>query len=321
MRKMFAGVLALALPLVVFAESEMKVDGVAAYVGSYSITISDVIRSSADLQQQLRRNTRDITALNSIYTNALERLIEDKLILSDYDNQDKLKIPENAFVERENAMVEQMFNGNRSDFLDQLAAEGITEDQWRNNLRSKSIVSAMINLNVESKIAISPLAAYEEYKSSADKYTAQPSVKMRMIVVSKGSGDAAEKEQKKKMVKVLSELKDGGDFAELAKKYSEDSYAEKGGERGWTKKDMLRKELADAAFGAEPGAVRVVDLGKQYCVIQIEDIVKAEKIPFEEARPLIERELRHRQSETLYNAWIKRLRRDIYVKIVGKTPF
>jgi hypothetical protein len=55
--------------------------------------------------------------------------------------------------------------------------------------------------------------------------------------------------------------------------------------------------------------------------MQIEDIVKADKIPFAEARSLIERELRRRQADKLYKVWIAKLRRDTYVKIVGKPPF
>ncbi len=321
MRRFITASLALLAPLVCLSENDTRVDGVAAYVNSHTITITDVIKSSRALQQKLTEGISDPAVLNSLYTNALDTIIDHKLILDDYENQKKIKIPEEAFLDRENAIIDEMFNGNRSDFLDALAADHITEEQWRANMREKSIVTAMRNVNVESKVSISPLAAYELYRKNSDKYTTQPAIKMKMMVIAKGNSPSEKSIQKKKMVAVLKALKNGGEFSTLAKKYSEDHYAAKGGSRGWTKRDMLREDLAKVAFAAKPGAVRVVDIGNTYCIIEIDDKVDEKKIPFEEARPLIEDQLRQDAAQKLYYAWIERLRKYAYIKVVNASPF
>jgi len=321
-KKMFLAVTAVLMPLAcVAAEPDMKIDGVAAYVNSYVITISDVIKGSRELQQELAKRNRDSAVLNSTYIDSMENVIGRKLILGDYENQKEIKIPESIFSDRADAIIEDMFKGSRTDFLEALAADDISESRWRANMREKTIVSAMRNLRVDSKVAISPLAAHEVYENNKEKYSTQPSVKMSMIVIAKGTSTEEQTAQKAKLDKLMKELTDGGDFSEAAKTYSEDSYAKSGGKRDWMKRDMLRKDLADAAFSTEAGGIRVVDIGKQFCVIKVDDKVKAEMVAFDDARPLIEQQLRMEQSRKLYDAWIARLRKTAYVKIVDKSPF
>ena len=311
----------LMLPLICRADKETMVDSVAAYVNAYTITVSDVIKSSPALQQLLSQGSSDKNKINELFEEALNNLIDRKLILGAYEKQSKFKIPDEAFTERENAIINDAFKGSREDFMDALAAENISVDQWRANLREKSIVQAMRSLNVDQKVALSPLAAYERYQLESDKYTTSPSVKIRMMVIAKGDTPAAKEKQKKVMITVLKAIKAGEDFGELARKYSEDSYASKGGERGWMKKDMLREDIAKAAFLSDAGAIQVVDLGKQYCILKIEDKVDAERVPYEEAKPLIEQELRHEIAQKIYNSWIERLRREAYVKVAANALY
>jgi parvulin-like peptidyl-prolyl isomerase len=321
MKKIFTAVIAGLISLVAAAEPDMKIDGVAAYVNAHTILASDIIKSSRELQQLLSQQVRSSDKLNSVYLDALNRDIERKLILDDYEGQKKIKIPESIFKERADAIIEDMFKGNRSDFLDALAADNVSESTWRNSMREKTIISAMRNLRVGSEVSISPLAAFEVYNNNRNEYTTEPSVKLRMIVIGKGASKAEKTVQKDKLKKLLNDLKNGADFAEEAKLYSEDSYASSGGMRNWMKRDMLRKDLAKVAFSTEVGEVRVVDIGKQYCLIKVEDRVEAEEVSFDDARPLIEKQLRSEQSKKLYDAWIARLRKTAYIKIEKKSPF
>jgi foldase protein PrsA len=66
-----------------------------------------------------------------------------------------------------------------------------------------------------------------------------------------GPDDTAAKE---KIDKAMAELKDGEDFAAVAKKYSEDpGSAPNGGDLGFFIRGRMVKEFEDAAFGAKPG--------------------------------------------------------------------
>jgi len=320
MKRILSAIIAiLIIPMTGMAQASQEVDGVAAYANAHIITVSDVIRTSRSLQEKLSKG--GVVDVDSIYTEALEDIIGRKLILDDYENQKEIKIPESIFVERADAIIRDMFNGNRLKFIEALAADELSESRWREQMRERTIVGAMRNLRVDSKVTVSPLAARKIYDENRSKYTSQPSVKLRMIVIAKGSSDDEKAAQNKKLDELLKELKDGGDFSELAKSYSEDSYAADGGNRDWMKRDMLRSDLADAAFSTEVGGVsEVIDIGKQLCIIKVDDKVDAKIVPFEEAKPLIEQQIRIEQSVKLHDAWIGRLRKNAYVKVVEKNP-
>lgn len=104
--------------------------------------------------------------------------------------------------------------------------------------------------------------------------------------------EAEQKKAKEKAEKVLKEVKAGGDFAELAKKYSQDpGSAANGGALGAFGKGMMVKEFEDAAFGMEPGQVsNLVKTDFGYHIIKVTDRIK-ETTSFDEAKEGIKEEI------------------------------
>lgn len=314
--------LALLVASVGLTATPSRIDGVAAYVNAHVITVSDVLKASRALQEQLAKSGGDSAALNKAYLEALDSVVARKLIVDDYGEQKEIKIPDSIVEERVESVIRDMFNGDRSDLLAALAGDGMSEDAWRDQLREQMVVSSMRSLRVDSKIDVSPLAVRKRYDDNRESYARQPKVSLSMIVIAKGSDDAEQAVQQAKADEVLQSLKTGGDFTELAQKFSEDSRAADGGKRGWMERDMLREDLAEVAFSVGVGQVSdAVDIGKQFCILKIDDRVDAVVVPFSEAQPTIERELRRQESRELYDAWVARLRDDAYVKIVDESPF
>jgi len=304
------------------AASPSRIDGVAAYVNAHVVTVSDVLKSSRSLQAQLSKGGADNATLNKGYLEALDDVVARKLIVDDYGEQKEIKIPDSIIEERVEGVIRDMFYGVRSDLLAALARDGMSEDAWRNQLREQMVVSSMRNLRVDSKVDVSPLAVRKHYDENRDSYARQPKVNLSMIVIAKGGDAAQQAVQQAKVDEVLDSLKGGGDFAELAKKFSEDSRAADGGKRGWMERDMLREDLAKVAFTVGVGQVsEAVDIGRQFCILKVDDRVDAVVIPFSEAQPAIERELRRVETRERFKAWVARLREDAYVKIVDESPF
>lgn len=73
-------------------------------------------------------------------------------------------------------------------------------------------------------------------------------VKASHILVKFGSDSL---EAMKKIKEALAKVKSGADFAEVAKEYSQDGSAQKGGDLGFFKKGQMVKEFDEAAFGAK----------------------------------------------------------------------
>ncbi len=98
----------------------------------------------------------------------------------------------------------------------------------------------------------------------------------------------------------LQEIKDGKDFAEVAKAVSDDSTAGAGGDLGWFGRGRMVKEFEDVAFSLEPGQVSdVVETQFGYHIIKV-----LEKDP---ARPLEGSALDSKRSQA-FEEWLQNLR-------------
>jgi len=73
--------------------------------------------------------------------------------------------------------------------------------------------------------------------------------------------------------KVLDEVKNGGDFAELAKQYSADGSAQNGGDLGWFSKGKMVEAFEKAAFSLKKGETypTLVETDFGYHIIKLDD--------------------------------------------------
>lgn len=78
---------------------------------------------------------------------------------------------------------------------------------------------------------------------------------------------------------VLDQVKNGGDFAALAKQYSSDGSAQSGGDLGWFPKGQMVQEFEQAAFSLKKGEVypTLVETQFGYHIIKLDDR-KTEKV-------------------------------------------
>jgi peptidyl-prolyl cis-trans isomerase D len=98
----------------------------------------------------------------------------------------------------------------------------------------------------------------------------EPVVRASHILIRTGSD---EKAAKAKADDVYSQLQKGGNFAELAKKYSEDpGSAANGGDAGWGSKGSWVKEFEEAAFSGKAGVIqKPVKSSFGYHIIKVTD--------------------------------------------------
>jgi len=93
---------------------------------------------------------------------------------------------------------------------------------------------------------------------------------------------------KAKAEDILRKLRAGGDFAKLAKEYSDDpGTKDRGGELGYFSRGEMVKPFEDAAFKLSPGQLTIVRSPYGFHVLQLEEIKKASQETLEQARPKI----------------------------------
>ena len=107
---------------------------------------------------------------------------------------------------------------------------------------------------------------------------------------------------------VIQKLKEGADFAELAKEVSIDATKENGGELGYmSKQDQVIPVYIEAAFGQKIGEIsqKPVKSDFGYHIIEVQEERMRPPAGFEEAKPFLAAQLRNQVLNKLLNDWRK----------------
>jgi peptidyl-prolyl cis-trans isomerase D len=125
------------------------------------------------------------------------------------------------------------------------------------------------------------------YNENVELYSTPEQARASQIVF-KTAGKKAD-EVKAKAEQVLKDVKAGGDFAALAKKFSEDeATAKQGGDLDFFPKGKLSPEIDEAAFKLNAGEVSdVIKTAAGFAIVKVTDKKPAATRPLDEVRPQI----------------------------------
>src|SRR5467141_2868010 len=147
---------------------------------------------------------------------------------------------------------------------------------------------ALVDVNqIRQSVQISDDILKLQYQANIQQYQAPNRVHVEHILfITVGKPDAEVEEIKKKAEDVLKQVKKGGKFEDLAKKYSEDPGSkDKGGDLSWITQGQTVPEFERTAFSLNPG--QVSDLVKTqygFHIIKVLEKETAHTRPFEEVK-------------------------------------
>ena len=143
--------------------------------------------------------------------------------------------------------------------------------------------------DVRGQVKVTDEEARQYYTQHLSDYRIPDRVKVAHILFKTTGKTPAEIEAiQKKAQDVLKQIRGGADFAEMAKKDSDDGSAAKGGELGWVARGQTVKEFEDTAFAMKPGEVS--DLVKTVYgihILKLEDKQTAHLQTFDEVKGTI----------------------------------
>src|ERR1700683_469520 len=143
-------------------------------------------------------------------------------------------------------------------------------------------------LKKETAVTDKDLRAY--YDQHIDRFKVENRVHVEHILCKTlGKTDAEVAEIKQKADDVLKKAKSGANFEDLAKKYSEDTTADKGGDLGWIVEGQTVPEFDHVAFSEPKGTISdLVKTQYGFHIIKVLDKEVAHTKTFEEVRSEIE---------------------------------
>jgi peptidyl-prolyl cis-trans isomerase D len=171
---------------------------------------------------------------------------------------------------------------------------------------------------VENGIQISPDQLHAAYSMNLDSFRTPERIHARHILLTTtGKSKDEIPAIRKKIEGILTQLKSGADFAEVAKTNSQDpGSASKGGDLGWVVRGQMVKPFEAAAFSVKPGQLSdVITTDYGFHIIQVLEHQDARVKPFDEVKA----ELEASQKKQALSQTMQRLA-DQTVAELRKTP-
>jgi peptidyl-prolyl cis-trans isomerase C len=198
--------------------------------------------------------------------------------------------------------------GREEAFDQALQQAGITEEQLRQQIREQLPIQ-----KVQERVAGGAGPSQEEVEqfyeqNKAAQFTTPETRCTRHILFNK--------DQKEKAEEVKKQLENGGDFAALAKKYSQDpGSAEQGGDLGCIGRGETVPNFEEAVFNAEQGEiVGPVETEFGYHVIEVTDIQEEVTQPLSEVEAQIRDQLTTEAQSEEFTAWLQKQKEQRNVK-------
>lgn len=174
------------------------------------------------------------------------------------------------------------------------------------DLRKRLIVETYLKKKVEQDAKVSDEEMKKFYDQNLDKFKSGEQVRASHILV-KTEPEAQD---------VMSQLKKGASFEELAKKYSKDSSAAKGGDLGWFSKGAMVPEFDKAVFGLKEGQLSgIVKTQFGFHIIKLTGKRPAGVRPFDEAKEQIKANLLPAKQQEVFQKMKEDLKKDAKISI------
>ncbi len=181
------------------------------------------------------------------------------------------------------------------------------------------LAQEFLQREIEGKVKITDDEIETYYKDHKEEFTNPESVKARHILlkIPEGADEKAWTETESKARDIKKKLENGEDFAELAKKYSDDPGSKnKGGDLGFFTKGRMVPEFESAAFSLKPGELSdpvKTDFG--YHLIEVQEKKAAGTKTLAEVQAQIRQTLQTEKQQQLQDALIEKLKAKYPVKV------
>jgi parvulin-like peptidyl-prolyl isomerase len=232
----------------------------------------------------------------------LEQRAKDlKVAVTDKDVADRLK-----------QIKTQYFGGSEARYQAQLKQQGLTEDQIKTDLHAQILSEKLYN-QVTKDVKVNDADVTKYYNEHKSTYEQKASRDVRHILVN----------TKKLADDIEGQLKAGGDFAKLAKKYSKDPGSAAQGGKLTVSKGQTVPPFDKAAFSLKTNEVSApVHTTYGWHIIQPLSAVKpAKQTPLKDVKEQIRQQLLQTKKTDTMTKWVDGVKKDFAKNISYQTGY
>jgi peptidyl-prolyl cis-trans isomerase SurA len=241
------------------------VEEIIARVNDQIITRSDYDRAMTELDSEARQRGATMQAISESHKDLLRNLIDQQLWLS---KGKELEITgETELIKRLDEIRKQSNLETMEDLEKAAKEQGISFEDFKANERNRIITQEVMRDQVGRKVQFTPGEAERYFEQHKQEYAQEESVTLAEILVSTGAPATSTAEPgneppddpaklaaaKAKADDLEAKLRASGDFAQLARTFSDGPTAAEGGDLGQFQRGKLAKVLEDATFALKSG--------------------------------------------------------------------
>jgi parvulin-like peptidyl-prolyl isomerase len=297
------------------SSQDVPADAVAVVDGD-DIARSDYEALIAQAKKSYKNQKREFPAAGSqefqtLRNQAVQFLVQRQQFEQAADDLD-IEVTDKQVDARLAQIKKQYFGGDQKKFDKQLKDQGISVAQVRNDIRSQ-IVSEKIFAKVTGKESVTEAEIAAYYAKNKAQYSQPESRDVRHILV----------KTKQQADDLYAQLAAGGDFAALAKKFSEDTGSKANGGKLTISKGQTVAPFDRTAFLLKKNAIsKPVKTEFGYHIIQPLSETKAAKVtPLAEVKASIKQQLEQTQKNEAMTKWVDDLKKDYKDKVAYATGF
>jgi peptidyl-prolyl cis-trans isomerase SurA len=338
------------LPTFAAGQAEVE-EEIVARVNNQIVTRSEFQRSKDQLKDEVKQ--QDPNGADKLYAerekDVLRDLIDQQLLL---DKGKDLSITGDPdLIKRLDQMRKDMKLDSLEDLEKEATKQGISWEDFKQNLRNQIITQKVIGEEVGGHLSITKEEEQKFYDEHKDKMEQPEYIRLSEILVapkvvappaptaahdpnapasstpgaqppvdqaaSQAAEVAALSVAEAKANDLLKQIRDGAKFEDIAKKYSDGPSAPEGGTLGTFEHGKLAKELEDKTFAMKAGEVTDVIRTKQgYVILKVLDHQMAGIPPMKDVMPKIQDALYYEKLQPALRAYLTKLREEAYIKII-----
>jgi len=313
----FAAVIALILVfLPAMAQEKQSSEKNAALVNGVAIPMEQYTKELniqlARVSQQGKQMTDD--QLAALKNDILNNLIEREIL---YQQSQKVGIQvTDQIVDDQLAAIKKRFP-SETEYKTALSKMNLSEDEVKVQIKRGLSIKELIDQQIASKVVITDEESKAYYDKNPQMFKQPEQIKAShiLIKVDAKADEAKKAEARKKIEEVQQKLKDGGDFAALAKEYSEGPSSAKGGDLGYFRRGQMVKPFEEAALALKPNEVSdVVETRFGYHLIIVYDTKPEQTLAYADVKDKIIQRMKQEKIEKEAVQYVSKLKKDAKIE-------
>ena len=331
MKKLFLPLVALGLFVSpAFAQQDTVVEEIVARINNSIITRADLRRNKEQTAQDSREMNLTQAQVDEREKNALRDLIDQQLLIQKAAD---LGISADAdLVKRLDDLRKQMKVNSMEELQKIAESQGVSWEDFKSNTKNGILTQKVIGSEVGSHIQTTRDEVQKFYDEHKGELSQPERVRLSEILISSNPNAPTPEPGKEskfqeptpsqveaaraKIDEIYERLKKGAKFDEIARKESNGSTAEQGGDLGYFKRKDLARELEDKSFALKTGEYTGPIRTRQgFIILKVSDHIQAGTPSLESVRDQISEQLYSQKVQPALRDFLTKLREQAYIDI------